>query len=154
MATGFEKILNLIDFTIHRLGQVIEIYTKLSKQVQWIGMSKMLYSMLDLQKEQAKQLIKLRQQGNLETVFDQLDNLQPDTAVFFNDVSFLEDMNFIDFLSMVILQQEEFIKLYAYLGSLSSNQEVLHLFNSCAEDARKQRLWVLDRYELEILTLY
>jgi len=147
------RILNLIDFSIQRIKVDLDIYTRFSKSIQWIGMSKMLNSMIDLQKEHQKELIQLRQSGNLESIFLNDSQIEKKEKDFFQNVNFLEGMDYIDFLSMVILEQEEYIRLYEYLMSLSMCSDVIHIFKYLSDDAKKQRLWALDRYELEILTL-
>ena len=152
MTEGIIKILNLIDFCIQKIKLDLDIYNKFSKSIQWIGMSKMLNSMIDIQKEHQKKLIQLRQSGNLEKLFNTNQPIEKED-IFFQKVNFLEGMDYIDFLSMVILEQEEYIKFYEYLKSLTVIDDVIHIFRTLADDARKQRLWALDRYELEILTL-
>ena len=147
------EIQNLVGYAIQKIQEVKNVYQRFSRKTQWIGMSKMLHSMLDMEKEHEKVLLALHQRGNLGELFSAASGPCSLPGDFFQEIHFVDNMNFIDFLSMVILQQEEFAKLFTNLAACTGDGEIGHLFTSLSEDARKQRLWALDRYELEILTL-
>lgn len=148
-----DKIQLLLDHSIRMIRISTVVFAKYSKVIEWIGMSRLLQSIIDIEKEHEKKLLRIYQSGKIEELFDLIPEIPFSAGDFFKNVEYTDKMDYSDFLSMVILQLNESCRLYGYFTSISRGDTLRHFFNTLSAESKKQKMWVLDRYELEILTM-
>jgi rubrerythrin len=146
-----DTIYDFIEFTCQKIGDALETDRKMGKSTSNYGLKKLLLSMIDLREEHKKQVIKLGKMGNLCDFFNYGGESRRGKETFFLEISFFDAMEYLDFLTMTIKREDEFSRLYTYLKSIARIPDVKILFQQLADEEKKQRVWALDRYELEIL---
>ena len=149
--TLFEDITQVIDFAIEREREAQELYLAYTKNTQRAGFIQLLISMVEMEKEHEKKLLSLKKGGRLNNIFpsDSIQDLK--ISDYLVDIDFSPDMEYGDFLILVIKKESGSEKLYRYLESLTIDQEVKQIFQVLAEEEKKHKIWAQDRYDLEIL---
>jgi rubrerythrin len=67
------------------------------------------------------------------------------------EVPFSPEMDYGDFLILVIRKEGEAEALYRRLGGLTENMDVKKMFRLLADEERKHKDWAQERYDQEIL---
>lgn len=130
----------------------LQAYYKMSRRE---AAERFLLSLLGQSREHVKSLQELRQEGNLDELSWQT-QADYESEVFKPDGHGKEKLNFnspefLDFLTVCIKRKELTLKLYKFLAAHIANQDVAFLFQRLADEERKQKDMLLDRYELEII---
>lgn len=147
----FENVKQLIDFAINREREAQEIYLAFLGNTRRSGFRQLLISMVEMEKEHEKKLLKLKEGAQLEQIFSIEKEEDLKLNAFLVDVPFSTDMDYGDFLILVIKKEQASVELYEHLGTLADNHEIMHLFRVLSEEERKHKTWAQDRYDLEIL---
>ena len=149
--TRFEDITQAIDFAIEREREAQELYLAYIKYTQRAGFIQLLISMVEMEKEHEKKLLSLKAGGKLNHIFPSGSIQDLKISDYLVDIDFYPDMEYGDFLILVIKKESSAENLYRYLESLTTDQEVKQIFQVLAEEEKKHKIWVQDRYDLEIL---
>ncbi len=141
----------VIDFAIEREREAQEIYLGYYKTTDRIGFRQLLLSMAEMEKEHEKKLTMLKQGIAQNRVFSSGKIIDLKLSDFLVNVEYSPDMDYGDFLIVIIKKENEAEQLYKRLESLAEEREVKQLFWSLADEERKHKAWAQDRYDLEIL---
>ncbi len=147
----FENMNQVIDFAIEREREAQEIYLGYYKTTDRIGFRQLLLSMAEMEKEHEKKLTMLKQGIAQNRVFSSGKIIDLKLSDFLVNVEYSPDMDYGDFLIVIIKKENEAEQLYKRLESLAEEREVKQLFWSLADEERKHKAWAQDRYDLEIL---
>ena len=149
--TRFENIEEIIDFAIKREREAQATYLSYAGQTGRRGFSELLLSMAEMEKEHELKLTALKQGQSTAELFtpSKLEDLG--LAEMLVEVPFSADMDYGDFLVLVIRKESEAEQLYRKLGSLTTSPEVRSMFALLADEERKHKDWAQERYDEEIL---
>ncbi len=147
----FENMNKVIDFAIERERESQEIYLGYYKTTDRIGFRQLLLSIAEMEKEHEKKLTMLKQGIAQNRVFSSGKIIDLKLSDFLVNVEYSPDMDYGDFLILIIKKENESEEFYKRLESLVEEQEVKQLFRSLADEERKHKAWAQDRYDLEIL---
>ncbi len=149
--TRFKDITQVIDFAIKREQEAQELYLTYSKSTNRAGFIQLLISMVEMEKEHEKKLLGLKEEGRLNEIYSSGSIQDLKISDYLVEVDFSPDMEYGDFLILVIKKERGSEKLYRHLESLTTDQEVKQIFQIMAEEEKKHKIWAQDRYDLEIL---
>jgi rubrerythrin len=131
-----------------------QTYYKMTRQAAF---KRFLLSLLELSKEHIKSLKELRQEGNLDSLMcpeaSARTRLRFDFEKEDPDLEIYPHIGFLNFLAICIKRKGQMQQLYNSLKENITNQDVAFLFKRLADDEKKQKDMLLDRYELEILSM-
>ncbi len=144
-------IKEIIDFALERERESQEIYLDYARKTQRMGFRQLLLSMVDMEKEHENKLKELKEGKGRSFLFDGTQSLKARFTDFMVQEEFSPDMDYGDFLVLIIKREEKALKLYEELESLVADTEVKELFSWLAEEEKKHKAWAQDRYDLEIL---
>ncbi len=144
-------IKGVIDFALERERESQEIYLDYARKTQRIGFRQLLLSMVDMEKEHENKLKELKEGKDQSDLFSDSESVKARLTDFIAQEEFSPDMDYGDFLVLIIKREEEAEKLYEELKSIAVNTEVEELFSWLAEEERKHKAWAQDRYDLEVL---
>lgn len=144
-------IKEIIDFALERERESQEIYLDYARKTQRMGFRQLLLSMVDMEKEHENKLKELKEGKGRSFLFDGTQSLKARFTDFMVQEEFSPDMDYGDFLVLIIKREEKALKLYEELESLVADTEVKELFSWLAEEEKKHKVWAQDRYDLEIL---
>ncbi|MBN1413380.1 MAG: hypothetical protein JW969_21235 [Spirochaetales bacterium] len=148
---GTGSIYELIEFAFKKIEEALDTDKKMAGSTTNYGLKKLLLSMIDQREEHKKQLSRLTKMGNLANFFNYSEEGKKGPADFYTDIIFYDSMEYLDFLTLLIKREEEAARLYAYLKNITNVADLKLLFQQLSDEQKKQRVWALDRYELEIL---
>jgi rubrerythrin len=144
-------IKKVIDFALERERESQEIYLDYARKTQRMGFRQLLLSMADMEKEHENKLKELKEGKGQSALFDGTQSVEARLTDFMVEEEFSLDMDYGDFLVLIIKREEKAEKLYEELKSIAVDTEVEELFSWLAEEERKHKAWAQDRYDLEIL---
>lgn len=144
-------IKEIIDFALEREKESQEIYLDYSRKTQRMGFRQLLLSMVDMEKEHEDKLQELKERKDQSALFRGSESVKARLTDFIAQEEFSPDMDYGDFLVLIIKREEKTEKLYEELESLAAGTEVKELFSWLADEERKHKAWAQDRYDLEIL---
>ena len=144
-------IKEIIDFALERERESQEIYLDYARKTERIGFRQLLLSMADMEKEHENKLKELKEEKGQSPLFDGTQSIEARLTDFMVQEEFSPDMDYGNFLLLIIKREEKAEKLYEELKSIAADTEVKELFSWLAEEERKHKAWVQDRYDLEVL---
>ena len=144
-------IKGVIDFALERERESQEIYLDYARKTQRIGFRQLLLSMVDMEKEHENKLKELKEGKDQSDLFSDSESVKARLTDFIAQEEFSPDMDYGDFLVLIIKREEKAEKLYEELKSFAAETEVKELFSWLAEEERKHKAWAQDRYDLEVL---
>lgn len=147
-----ESINALIDFAIQREKEAQKMYQTYSNVTNNHSLKKLLVSMVDQEKAHERKLLKLKAGANLEQLFPSKQVEDILIADYLVDVKFSADMDYQDFLILVMKKEDKSVQLYGMLSEKTVNVDIKQIFRSLMEEEKKHKSWAQDRYDLEILT--
>jgi rubrerythrin len=147
-----QSINALIDFAIQREKEAQKMYQTYSNVTDNPSLKKLLISMMDQEKAHERKLLKLKSGANLEQLFPgkQVEDIK--IADYLVDVEFSPQMDYQDFLILVMKKEDKSVQLYHMLAEKTVNVDIKQIFLSLMEEEKKHKAWAQDRYDLEILT--
>ena len=149
---NFNSIESILDFAIGKEIEAQETYLSYAGKTERRGLQKLLMSMVDQEREHEKRLKELKSGAVLESVFPGIRKADIKINDYTVDTEFSPDMDYQDFLLLVIKREEKSYKLYQWFMSKTVNDEAKLIFKQLAGEEKKHKAWAQDRYDLEILT--
>jgi rubrerythrin len=147
----FERPADIIDFAIGREREAQAIYASYAAHTRRTGFRQLLLSMEEMEKEHEAKLLEVRDTPDLEGAFSPSAVADMGLAEILVEVDYSPDMEYGDFLILVIKKESKAEKLYRNLESLARTESLKHTFHLLAEEESKHKIWAQDRYDLEIL---
>jgi len=144
-------IKEIIDFALERERESQEIYLNYARKTQRMGFRQLLLSIVDMEKEHENKLKELKEEKDQSALFSGSESVKARLTDFMVQEDFSPDMDYGDFLVLIIKREEKAKKLYEELESLAADTEVKELFSWLANEEGKHKTWAQDRYDLEIL---
>ena len=149
--TRLESIEEIIDFAIQRERDAQATYLSYAGRTERRGFSDLLLQMAKMEKGHELKLVALKQGQNTAALFSPPEGEDLGLAEMLVEVPFSADMDYGDFLVLVIQKEREAEKLYRKLESMTTSPEVRGMFALLADEERKHRDWAQERYDEEIL---
>jgi rubrerythrin len=146
-----ENIEDIIDFAIQREREAQATYLSYAGQTGRRGFSDLLLSMAEMEKEHERKLVELKQGRRALASFSPPKVADLGLAETLVEVPFSENMDYGDFLILVIHKEREAEQLYRKLQSMTTSADVGTLFALLADEERKHRDWAQERYDQDIL---
>jgi len=144
-------IKEIIDFALERERESQAVYLDYARKTQRMGFRQLLLSMVDMEKEHENKLQELKERKDQSALFSGSESVKARLTDFIAQEEFSQDMDYGNFLVLIIKREEMAEKLYEELKSLAADTEVKQIFSWLAEEERKHKAWAQDRYDLEIL---
>ena len=149
----FSSIDEILDFAIDRERKAQQMYLSYAGATDRKAFQQLLLSMAQMEKEHERKLRELRSAGaEAEGLFRPLSGSDQKLNEMLAPVAFSPDMEYGDFLILVIQREGEAEKLYTRLASLARDTSATELFRLLAEEERHHRAWAQDRYDQDIVT--
>lgn len=148
----FKSIEAILEFALTRERESQDLYLRYAAKTDRQGLRSLLLTMADQERWHEQSLRELLGRKTLEPLFSIPPALDLRISEYTITVSYHPEMNYQDFLLMVIQKEEKSQALYARLESLSADNELKFLFKGLAEEERRHKALAQDRYDLEILT--
>jgi rubrerythrin len=149
--TRLESIEEIIDFAIQRERDAQANYLSYAGRTERRGFSDLLLKMAEMEKAHELKLVALKQGQNTAALFSPPEGEDLGLAEMLVEVPFSADMDYGDFLVLVIQKEREAENLYRKLESLTNSPDVRSLFGLLADEERKHRDWAQERYDEDIL---
>ncbi|MCD6122962.1 MAG: ferritin family protein [Spirochaetales bacterium] len=149
---SFNSMESILDFAISKELEAQETYLSYAGKTERRGLRKLLMSMVDQEKEHEKRLKELKSGIVLESVFPAGDTADIKISDYTVSTEYSPDMDYQDFLLLVIKKEDKSYRLYQSLMAKTVNDEAKLVFKQLADEEKKHKAWVQDRYDLEILT--
>jgi len=149
--TSFDSIEAIIDFAIERERVAQSTYYSYARQTERRSFSQLLLSMAEMEKEHERKLVALKQGANLAGLFTPPKAEDLGLTEMLVEVPFSPDMDYGDFLILVIRKEGEAEDLYRKLEGLTDSGEVKNMFRLFADEERKHKNWAQERYDQDIL---
>jgi rubrerythrin len=146
----FDSIEQILDFAIDRERKAQEIYYAFARATERKSFARLLLTMADMEKEHERRLAELKGRRAWASAFGTPARESLAIEEPFKEIAFSPDMDYGDFLVLVIHKEEEAEKLYLRLESLASAAETRRLFRHLAGEERKHRDWAQERYDADI----
>ena len=149
--TRLENIEEIIDFAIQRERDAQANYLSYAGETQRRGFRDLLLRMAEMEKEHERKLISLKQDQNTEALFTPPDGEDLGLAEMLVEVPYSPDMDYGDFLVLVIQKERAAEQLYRKLESMTTSPDLRSVFVLLADEERKHRDWAQDLYDQDIL---
>jgi len=148
----FNSIDEILEFAIDRERKAQEMYLSYAGSTDRKAFRQLLISMAQMEKEHERKLSELRSGGGAQRLFRPLAGSDQKLNEMLVSVPFSPDMEYGDFLILIIQKEGEAESLYARLSSLARDTRAGELFRVLAEEERKHKAWAQDQYDRDILT--
>jgi rubrerythrin len=146
-----ENIEEIIDFAIKREQEAQATYLSYAGQTGRRSFSELLVSMAEMEREHERKLTDLKQGKSTAAAFAPPRVADLGLADILVEVPFSPDMEYGDFLVLVIRKEREAEQLYRKLEGLTTSADVRNMFALLADEERKHRDWAQERYDEDIL---
>jgi rubrerythrin len=146
-----EDIEEIIDFAIKREQEAQVTYLSYAGQTRRRSFSELLVSMAEMEREHERKLTDLKQGKSTAAAFTPPKVADLGLADILAEVPFSPDMEYGDFLVLVIRKEREAEQLYRRLEGLTTSADVRNMFALLADEERKHRDWAQERYDEDIL---
>ena len=141
-----------MDFAIAKERDAQETYRSYAKATQRSGFRELLLSMVDQEVEHENRLRELKETQTFSAKLSASTGSDMKISEFTIEAAFSPQMNYQDFLILVMKREEKAVHLYEWLKTVSQDSDLSTFFERLAEEERKHKAWAQDRYDLEILT--
>jgi rubrerythrin len=149
--TRLENIEEIIDFAIKREREAQAAYLSYAGQTGRRAFSELLLSMAEMEKEHERKLVELKEGRRGLASFTPPKGEDLGLSEMLVEVPFSENMDYGDFLILVIRKEREAEQLYRKLGGMTSSADLRNMFALLADEERKHRDWAQERYDQDIL---
>ena len=149
--TSLDSIEAILDFAIEREREAQSTYYSYARDTERRGFSQLLLSMAEMEKEHERKLVALKQGANLAGLFTPPKAEDLGLTEMLVEVPFAPDMDYGDFLILVIRKEGEAEDLYRKLEGLTDSGDVKNMFRLLADEERKHKNWAQERYDQDIL---
>ena len=142
----------LIDFALKEEREGQNFYRSYAKAAERRGFQALLVSIIEMERTHEKKLLEMRELQTLEQTFPAalLNSLNIEISA--DETAFSPEMEYRDFLTLLINREETAEKLYTQLSSAVRDQELQHFFAVLAAEERKHKDWLQQRYDIEMLS--
>ncbi len=141
----------VIDFAIRKEQEAQQTYLGYTAATRRPGFRQLLLSMADMEKEHERRLRELKRKGDKGRSF----RGEGAGAVRLDDyhveVTFSPEMEYGDFLLLVVQKEEKAEQLYEKLRSLAADDDTRRLFALLAGEERGHKTWAQERYDQDVL---
>jgi rubrerythrin len=144
----FGSLEEILDFAIARERQAQEIYMAFARATTRQSFSRLLATMADMEKEHERQLSELKGKRAWAPALSGAGGFSVEEP--FKQIGFSPDMEYGDFLVLVIQKETEAERLYLRLETLASAAEARRLFRHLAGEEQKHRDWAQERYDSDV----
>ena len=148
---AFESIEAIIDFAIEREREAQATYYSYARETERRSFSQLLISMAEMEQEHERKLLALKQRSSAGDLFTPPKGEDLGLSELLVEIPFSPDMDYGDFLILVIRKEREAEKLYRKLETLTSSTDVKSMFQLLADEERKHKDWAQERYDQDIL---
>ncbi|MBN1836850.1 MAG: ferritin family protein [Spirochaetales bacterium] len=146
------SIEEILDFAIAREREAQQMYLAYAGSTERKAFRQLLLSMAQMESEHERKLTSLRSSGGTERLFRPLAGADQRLDELLVPVAFSPDMEYADFLILVIRKEGEAEKLYAQLASAAQDGGAAELFRTLAGEERTHKAWAQERYDRDVLT--
>ena len=146
----FGSLEAILDFAIARERQAQEMYVAYSRATDRRSFGQLLLTMADMEKEHERRLAELRGKRAWAPAFSGAGSERFTLEEPFKEVPFSPEMEYGDFLVLVIRKEEEAGRLYLRLEGLASSAEARTLFRHLAAEEKKHRDWAQEAYDRDV----
>lgn len=147
----FAGIAEIIDFAVTREQEARRTYLAFAQTTDRKGFRQLLLTMADMEGEHEKKLLELRRRGDASGLFRAPRGPDLRLSGQMTDVQFSPDMEYGDFLVLVMKKEAEAERLYTGLMGLAQDAGVRGLFEHLAQEEAAHRAWAQERYDEDIL---
>ncbi|MBN1836790.1 MAG: ferritin family protein [Spirochaetales bacterium] len=148
----FGSVEEILDFAIARERGAQQMYRSYAGSTDRKAFRQLLLSMAEMENEHERKLTTLRDAGGAESLFRPLVGGDQRLNEILVPVAFSPDMEYGDFLILIIQKEGEAEKLYSRLASLAREEGATDLFRVLAEEERNHKAWAQEQYDRDILT--
>jgi rubrerythrin len=148
----FAGIDDIVAFAIQREQQAQETYLAYAQRTDRRAFSELLLTMARMEQQHERKLVELRSGAPVEKLFRPLEGSDQKLDERLVEVPFSPDMEYADFLILIIQKEGEAEKLYRRLAALARESQAVALFGLLAEEERKHKVWAQDQYDRDIAT--
>ena len=135
---------------IDRERRAQEIYVTYARATDRQGFSQLLLAMADMEKEHERLLVELKGKRGWAPALAAAGAETFSVEETFKEIPFTPDMDYGDFLIMVVQKEAEAEKLYLRLEALAATAEARRLFRHLAGEEKKHRDWAQERYDRDV----
>lgn len=151
----FAGIPQIVDFAIGREQEARRSYLAYAQNTNRKGFRQLLLTMADMEAEHEQKLLELRRRVEAPGLFRAPPGPSSRTDLGLSQqlagVEFSPDMEYGDFLVLVMKKEAEAESLYRRLQGLAEAEEVRGLFGLLAQEEAAHRAWVQERYDEDVL---
>jgi rubrerythrin len=147
---AFGSLEEILDFAITREKQAQQMYVAYSRATDRKSFSQLLLTMADMERQHERRLAGLKGKGAWAPSLPASGPERFTVEEPFKEVPFSPDMEYGDFLVLVIRKEAEAEKLYLRLEALASSEEARRLFRHLAGEEKKHRDWAGERYDSDV----
>jgi rubrerythrin len=149
--TRLDNIEDIIDFAIQREREAQDAYLSYARKTERRSFSSLLLSMAEMEKGHEQKLLALKQDAGIAESFTPPNSEDLGLSEMLVDVPFSPDMDYGDFLVLVIRKERQSEKLYRELEKLTAASDLKSTFRLLANEERKHKDWAQQRYDEDIL---
>lgn len=148
---SFASIEEIIDFAISREREARRTYLAFAQSTDRKGFRQLLLTMADMEGEHEKKLLELQRRGPQPGLFRPPSGPDLRLSGQLQQVPFSPDMEYGDFLVLVMKKEAEAEALYKRLAGMAASAEVRGLFELLAREEATHRAWAQERYDEDVL---
>jgi rubrerythrin len=145
---AFGSLEQILDFAIARERKAQEIYVAYSRATDRKSFAQLLLTMADMEKEHERLLAELKGRPAGPAVLAGAERFTVEEP--FKEVAFSPEMDYGDFLVLVIQKETEAERLYLRLEGRAATAEARRLFRHLAGEEKKHRDWAQEAYDRDV----
>ena len=142
----------LIDFALKEEREGQNFYRLYAKAAEHRGFQALLGSIIEMERTHEKKLLEMKELRTLEQTFPAALLNSLNIKISADETVFSPEMEYRDFLTLLISREETAEQLYRQLSSAVRDQEPQHFFTVLAAEERKHKDWLQQRYDIEMLS--
>jgi rubrerythrin len=144
----FGSLEEILDFAIARERRAQEIYTTYARATDRKSFARLLATMAEMEKEHERRLSELKAQSAEKAVLDAAERFTVEEP--FKEMAFSPEMEYGDFLVLIIQKESEAERLYLRLEGRAASAEARQLFRHLAGEEKKHRDWAQEAYDRDV----
>jgi len=146
----FGSLQEILDFAVTRERQAQAMYVAYSRATDRKSFSQLLLTMADMEREHERRLEELKGKRAWAPALSGPASVRFTLEEPFKEIVFSPDMEYGDFLVLVIRKETEAEELYLQLEGLASAAEARRLFRHLAGEEKKHRDWAQERFDRDV----
>jgi rubrerythrin len=145
------NVAEVIDFAIRKEQEAQQTYLGYAAATLRPGFRQLLLTMSDMEKEHERRLTELRDRPETARSFREGSVGEVRLADYHVEMGYSPEMEYGDFLLLVIQKEEKAERLYERLQSAASDDDTRWLFAHLANEESKHKAWARERYDQDVL---